>query len=136
MVQEGADELVQRNPPSSGLLGTVLMMSLCELVHVYEFLPSQRQSNQCHYYQDFSDEACTLGAYHPLLFEKNLVRRMNYTYHLAGQKTDKAAGNRVKKIINQHKMHHEKAVILDVGAKMKETGKWLDHRWRKTHESD
>uniref|UniRef100_A0A8C6VCB0 Beta-galactoside alpha-2,6-sialyltransferase 1 n=1 Tax=Naja naja TaxID=35670 RepID=A0A8C6VCB0_NAJNA len=77
VVQEGADEQVQRNPPSSGLLGTVLMMSLCELVHVYEFLPSQRQSHQCHYYQDFSDDACTLGAYHPLLFEKNLVRRMN-----------------------------------------------------------
>ncbi|XP_063155482.1 beta-galactoside alpha-2,6-sialyltransferase 1-like [Candoia aspera] len=77
LVQEGADEQVQRNPPSSGLLGTVLMMSLCELVHVYEFLPSQRQSHQCHYYQDFSDDACTLGAYHPLLFEKNLVRRMN-----------------------------------------------------------
>ncbi|XP_070802736.1 beta-galactoside alpha-2,6-sialyltransferase 1-like [Pituophis catenifer annectens] len=77
LVQEGADEQVQRNPPSSGLLGTVLMMSLCELVHVYEFLPSQRQSHLCHYYQDFSDDACTLGAYHPLLFEKNLVRRMN-----------------------------------------------------------
>lgn len=57
-------------------------------------------------------------------------------HHLAGQKTDKAAGNRVKKFINQHKMHHEKSVILDVGAKMKKTGKWLDHRWRKTYESD
>ncbi|XP_039202088.1 beta-galactoside alpha-2,6-sialyltransferase 1-like isoform X2 [Crotalus tigris] len=90
LVQEGADELVQRNPPSSGLLGTVLMMSLCELVHVYEFLPSQRQSNQCHYYQDFSDEACTLGAYHPLLFEKNLVRRMN-----CGTQTDLAQRGRV-----------------------------------------
>ncbi|XP_070586058.1 beta-galactoside alpha-2,6-sialyltransferase 1-like [Erythrolamprus reginae] len=77
LVQEEADEKVQANPPSSGLLGTVLMMSLCDVVHVYEFLPSQRQSSQCHYYQDFSDDACTLGAYHPLLFEKNLVRRMN-----------------------------------------------------------
>ncbi|XP_062981032.1 beta-galactoside alpha-2,6-sialyltransferase 1-like [Elgaria multicarinata webbii] len=77
LVQEGADEQVQRNPPSSGLLGTVLMMSLCELVHIYEFLPSRRQTNQCHYYQAFSDDACTLGAYHPLLFEKELVRRMN-----------------------------------------------------------
>ncbi|XP_028581237.2 beta-galactoside alpha-2,6-sialyltransferase 1-like [Podarcis muralis] len=77
LVQEGAPEAVQRNPPSSGLLGTVLMLSLCDLVHVYEFLPSQRQSSRCHYYQDFVDEACTLGAYHPLLFEKDLVRRMN-----------------------------------------------------------
>lgn len=78
LVQEGAGEQIQRNPPSSGLLGTVLMMSLCDLVHVYEFLPSQRQSHRCHYYQTFSDDACTLGAYHPLLFEKELVRRMNH----------------------------------------------------------
>ncbi|XP_060107418.1 beta-galactoside alpha-2,6-sialyltransferase 1-like [Heteronotia binoei] len=77
LVQEGASEQVQRNPPSSGLLGTVLMMSLCDIVHVYEFLPSRRQTHQCHYYQTFSDDACTLGAYHPLLFEKELVRRMN-----------------------------------------------------------
>lgn len=53
------------------------MMSLCDTVHVYEFLPSRRQTHQCHYYQTFSDDACTLGAYHPLLFEKELVRRMN-----------------------------------------------------------
>ncbi|KAG7260341.1 hypothetical protein CRUP_038109 [Coryphaenoides rupestris] len=31
----------------------------------------------CHYYQRFYDAACTLGAYHPLLYEKNLVKRMN-----------------------------------------------------------
>lgn len=54
------------------------MMSLCELVHVYEFLPSRRQSHRCHYYQTFLDDACTLGAYHPLLFEKALVQRMNH----------------------------------------------------------
>ncbi|XP_015272336.1 PREDICTED: beta-galactoside alpha-2,6-sialyltransferase 1-like [Gekko japonicus] len=77
LVQEGASEQVQRNPPSSGLLGTVLMMSLCDIIHLYEFLPSRRQTHQCHYYQTFSDDACTLGAYHPLLFEKELVRRMN-----------------------------------------------------------
>ena len=64
-------------PPPPPPAGTVLMMSLCELVHIYEFLPSRRQTNQCHYYQAFSDDACTLGAYHPLLFEKELVRRMN-----------------------------------------------------------
>lgn len=57
--------------------GTVLMMSLCEVVHVYEFLPSRRKTELCHYYQRFYDAACTLGAYHPLLYEKNLVKRMN-----------------------------------------------------------
>ncbi|KAL0162429.1 hypothetical protein M9458_041825, partial [Cirrhinus mrigala] len=58
-------------------VGTVIMMSLCEVVHVYEFLPSRRKTELCHYYQRFSDAACTLGAYHPLLYEKNLVKRMN-----------------------------------------------------------
>lgn len=53
------------------------MMSLCEVVHVYEFLPSRRKTELCHYYQRFFDAACTLGAYHPLLYEKNLVKRMN-----------------------------------------------------------
>uniref|UniRef100_A0A8C7X3X2 Beta-galactoside alpha-2,6-sialyltransferase 1 n=1 Tax=Oryzias sinensis TaxID=183150 RepID=A0A8C7X3X2_9TELE len=76
-VQENMAESIQKNPPSSGFLGTVLMMSLCEVVHVYEFLPSKRKTELCHYYQHFYDAACTLGAYHPLLYEKNLVKRMN-----------------------------------------------------------
>ncbi|XP_045895385.1 beta-galactoside alpha-2,6-sialyltransferase 1 isoform X1 [Micropterus dolomieu] len=76
-IQDNMAEPIQRNPPSSGLLGTILMMSLCEVVHVYEFLPSRRKTELCHYYQRFFDAACTLGAYHPLLYEKNLVKRMN-----------------------------------------------------------
>lgn len=76
-IQDNMAEPIQKNPPSSGLLGTVLMMSLCDVVHVYEFLPSRRKTELCHYYQRFSDAACTLGAYHPLLYEKNLVKRMN-----------------------------------------------------------
>ncbi|XP_064209068.1 beta-galactoside alpha-2,6-sialyltransferase 1 isoform X1 [Anguilla rostrata] len=76
-IQANMAEAIQRNPPSSGLLGTVLMMSLCKVVHVYEFLPSRRKTELCHYYQRFYDAACTLGAYHPLLYEKNLVKRMN-----------------------------------------------------------
>ncbi|CAL8276662.1 unnamed protein product [Arctogadus glacialis] len=76
-IQDNMAEPIQKNPPSSGLLGTVLMMSLCEVVHVYEFLPSRRKTELCHYYQRFYDAACTLGAYHPLLYEKNLVKRIN-----------------------------------------------------------
>ncbi|XP_037543703.1 beta-galactoside alpha-2,6-sialyltransferase 1 isoform X1 [Nematolebias whitei] len=76
-IQDNMAEPIQKNPPSSGLLGIVLMMSLCEVVHVYEFLPSRRKTELCHYYQRFFDAACTLGAYHPLLYEKNLVKRMN-----------------------------------------------------------
>ncbi|XP_030602042.1 beta-galactoside alpha-2,6-sialyltransferase 1 [Archocentrus centrarchus] len=76
-IQDNMAEPIQKNPPSSGMLGTVLMMSLCEVVHVYEFLPSRRKTELCHYYQRFYDAACTLGAYHPLMYEKNLVKRMN-----------------------------------------------------------
>ncbi|XP_058484093.1 beta-galactoside alpha-2,6-sialyltransferase 1 [Solea solea] len=76
-IQDNMAEPIQKNPPSSGFLGTVLMMSLCDVVHVYEFLPSRRKTELCHYYQRFYDSACTLGAYHPLLYEKNLVKRMN-----------------------------------------------------------
>ncbi|NXD25102.1 SIAT1 sialyltransferase, partial [Spelaeornis formosus] len=77
ILQENSPEHIQPNPPSSGMLGIVLMMTLCDQVDVYEFLPSKRQTDICHYYQKFHDHACTMGAYHPLLFEKNLVKHMN-----------------------------------------------------------
>lgn len=77
IIQENSAERIQRNPPSSGFLGIFLMLSLCDVVHVYEYLPSRRQTDLCHYYERFHDAACTLGAYHPLLFEKNLVKRLN-----------------------------------------------------------
>ena len=51
------------------------MMTLCETVDVYEFIPSERQTNLCHYYENIYDDACTLGAYHPLLHEKVFIRR-------------------------------------------------------------
>ncbi|XP_025965470.2 beta-galactoside alpha-2,6-sialyltransferase 1 isoform X1 [Dromaius novaehollandiae] len=77
ILQENSLEHIQPNPPSSGMLGIVIMMTLCDEVHVYEFLPSKRQTDVCHYYQKFHDRACTMGAYHPLLFEKNLVKHIN-----------------------------------------------------------
>ncbi len=53
------------------------MMSLCDEVHVYEYIPSLRQTDLCHYHERYYDAACTLGAYHPLLYEKMLIQRMN-----------------------------------------------------------
>lgn len=53
------------------------MMHFCDEVTVYEFLPSKRQTDLCYYYQDTFDQACTLGAYHPQLFEKNMVKHLN-----------------------------------------------------------
>uniref|UniRef100_A0A8D0B2U4 Beta-galactoside alpha-2,6-sialyltransferase 1 n=1 Tax=Salvator merianae TaxID=96440 RepID=A0A8D0B2U4_SALMN len=77
ILQENSPEDIQPNPPSSGMLGIALMMNFCDEVDVYEFLPSKRQTDVCHYYQKFFDQACTVGAYHPLLFEKNIVKHLN-----------------------------------------------------------
>lgn len=57
--------------------GILLMMALCDEVHVYEYIPSVRQTDLCHYHERYFDAACTLGAYHPLLYEKMLVQRIN-----------------------------------------------------------
>jgi beta-galactoside alpha2,6-sialyltransferase (sialyltransferase 2) len=59
------------------ITGILLMMALCEEVHVYEYIPSLRQTDLCHYHERYYDAACTLGAYHPLLYEKSLVQRIN-----------------------------------------------------------
>lgn len=53
------------------------MMALCDQVHVYEYIPSMRQTDLCHYHERYYDAACTLGAYHPLLYEKSLIQRIN-----------------------------------------------------------
>ncbi|KAG5261624.1 hypothetical protein AALO_G00286500 [Alosa alosa] len=79
LIQGNTIEDIQPNPPSSGFIGIMVMMGLCETVNVYEYIPSQRQTDQCHYYEDYQDNACTLGAYHPLIYEKVLVRRMSRT---------------------------------------------------------
>lgn len=57
--------------------GILLMMSLCHEVSVYEFLPSMRCTDLCHYHEHYYDSACTLGAYHPLLYEKLLIHKLN-----------------------------------------------------------
>uniref|UniRef100_A0A8C3VLM4 Beta-galactoside alpha-2,6-sialyltransferase 2 n=1 Tax=Catagonus wagneri TaxID=51154 RepID=A0A8C3VLM4_9CETA len=77
IIQENTREKIQPNPPSSGFIGVLLMMSLCGEVHVYEYVPSERQTELCHYHELYYDAACTLGAYHPLLYEKLLVQRLN-----------------------------------------------------------
>ncbi|KAG8000563.1 Beta-galactoside alpha-2 [Nibea albiflora] len=77
VIQGNTQENIQPNPPSSGFIGILLMMALCEKVHVYEYIPSMRQTDLCHYHERYYDAACTLGAYHPLLYEKSLIQRIN-----------------------------------------------------------
>ncbi|KAM8977433.1 beta-galactoside alpha-2,6-sialyltransferase 2 [Pelodytes ibericus] len=77
IIQENSNEKIQPNPPSSGFIGILIMMSMCQKVDVYEYIPSFRQTDLCHYHEQYYDAACTLGAYHPLLYEKMLVQRIN-----------------------------------------------------------
>ncbi|XP_006985131.1 beta-galactoside alpha-2,6-sialyltransferase 1 [Peromyscus maniculatus bairdii] len=77
IIQEISSDWIQPNPPSSGMLGIIIMMTLCDQVDVYEFIPSKRKTDVCYYHQSFFDNACTMGAYHPLLFEKNMVKHLN-----------------------------------------------------------
>ncbi|KAJ8246589.1 hypothetical protein GJAV_G00253160 [Gymnothorax javanicus] len=77
VIQGHSKEDIQPNPPSSGFMGIAIMMSLCEKIDVYEFIPSIRQTDLCHYFEPAHDRACTLGAYHPLLYEKMLIQHMN-----------------------------------------------------------
>ncbi|XP_039524044.1 beta-galactoside alpha-2,6-sialyltransferase 2-like [Pimephales promelas] len=77
IVQSNTLENIQPNPPSSGFIGIALMMNLCEEVHVYEYIPSMRKTDLCHYHEKYYDAACTFGAYHPLLYEKLLVKKMS-----------------------------------------------------------
>ncbi|XP_060724564.1 beta-galactoside alpha-2,6-sialyltransferase 2b [Tachysurus vachellii] len=76
VLQSNTEENVHPNPPSSGFIGIILMMSICKTVDIYEFIPSKKHTTLCHYYEQYHDFACTLGAYHPLFYEKLLVRRM------------------------------------------------------------
>ncbi|TKS66961.1 Beta-galactoside alpha-2,6-sialyltransferase 2 [Collichthys lucidus] len=90
VIQGNTQENIQPNPPSSGFIGILLMMALCEKVHVYEYIPSMRQTDLCHYHERYYDAACTLGAYHPLLYEKSLIQRIN-----AGPESDLRRKGRV-----------------------------------------
>ncbi|KAF7709406.1 beta-galactoside alpha-2,6-sialyltransferase 2 [Silurus meridionalis] len=78
VIQANTLEDIQPNPPSSGFIGILLMMWLCDEVDVYEYIPSLRQTDLCHYHERYYDAACTLGAYHPLLYEKILIQRIKH----------------------------------------------------------
>ncbi|XP_048868301.1 beta-galactoside alpha-2,6-sialyltransferase 1-like isoform X2 [Brienomyrus brachyistius] len=78
IIQENSPVPIQPHPPSSGMLGIVVMMNLCEQISVYEFLPSRRRTSLCHYFENIHNKQCTMGHYHPITFEKNLIKRLNH----------------------------------------------------------
>ncbi|KAG7487395.1 hypothetical protein MATL_G00022960 [Megalops atlanticus] len=77
IIQENSLMDIQPNTPSSGMLGVAVMMNLCEQVSVYEFLPSHRKTELCHYFEKDKNWQCTMGHYHPLKFEKDIVKRLH-----------------------------------------------------------
>ncbi|XP_061418467.1 beta-galactoside alpha-2,6-sialyltransferase 1-like isoform X1 [Lethenteron reissneri] len=74
----GHGERILENPTSSGLLGVALMMSLCQEVTVYDFIPPRgRATRQCHYFEPTQNPECTLGSWHPLMQEKLLAMHLS-----------------------------------------------------------
>nr|XP_032801161.1 beta-galactoside alpha-2,6-sialyltransferase 2-like [Petromyzon marinus] len=69
---------IRRTSPSSGFLGLMFMVTLCDEVTAYDFVPSMnRASLLCHYFQRGSGAACSLGGFHPRGHEKLLALRMS-----------------------------------------------------------
>uniref|UniRef100_A0A8C5Q866 Beta-galactoside alpha-2,6-sialyltransferase 1 n=1 Tax=Leptobrachium leishanense TaxID=445787 RepID=A0A8C5Q866_9ANUR len=77
IIQENSPEQIHPDPPSSGTLGIILLMNLCDQISVYEFLPSKRKTNKCYYFKSHFDPACSFGGFHPLMYEKNLIKKIN-----------------------------------------------------------
>lgn len=68
---------IMRTPPSSGFIGLYVAIKLCSKVFVYEYVPSIRMSDNCHYYDRTKSIGCTLGDWHPLAAEKLLAFKLN-----------------------------------------------------------
>ncbi len=78
IIQGYSSERIQPNPPSSGFIGIILAMSLCRRINVYEYVPSKvTYDTPCYYWNYQVNIACFLGAYHPLLFERNMMVRLH-----------------------------------------------------------
>ncbi|XP_028292500.1 beta-galactoside alpha-2,6-sialyltransferase 2-like isoform X2 [Gouania willdenowi] len=77
LVQSNFEVNIQPHPTSTGFMGIILMMALCEQVHVYEYIPSTRQTSLCHYFEKYHNIECTTGGYHPITFEKSLIQLIN-----------------------------------------------------------
>nr|XP_022914456.1 beta-galactoside alpha-2,6-sialyltransferase 1 [Onthophagus taurus] len=76
-LQSNSPNRLRRNPPSSGFLGITLLLSHCDFVDAYEYIPSVRITKRCHYYEPENNQACTFGVWHPLAAEKLLTYYMN-----------------------------------------------------------
>jgi hypothetical protein len=56
-----------KNPPSSGFLGIVTLLQICSKLHIYEYIPSMRLNDKCHYYDNQNNIGCTFGQWYQIL---------------------------------------------------------------------
>jgi len=55
-----------KNPPSSGFLGIIILLKICSRVDIYEYIPSMRMNDKCHYYDNTINTGCTFGQWYEL----------------------------------------------------------------------
>ncbi|KAK4879072.1 hypothetical protein RN001_007218 [Aquatica leii] len=82
-LQKQSVHQMRRNPPSSGFLGLAVLLSHCDYVDMFEYIPSVRVTKRCHYYDAEDNPACTFGVWHPLASEKLFA----YSLNIASDKT-------------------------------------------------
>ncbi|AST09356.1 hypothetical protein Murmansk-161 [Murmansk poxvirus] len=75
VIQSYHPEKIQPNPPSSGFIGIVIAMQMCDSVTIYEYIPS-KQTDLCHYWTREINPFCSQGSYHPITFEKNIIKNI------------------------------------------------------------
>ena len=52
---------IPKNPPTSGFLGIIVLLKFCSKLDIYEYIPSIRMTEKCHYYDNTIDRGCTFG---------------------------------------------------------------------------
>lgn len=73
VLQSTSSVTIPQNPPTSGFLGIILLMKICSNVDVYEYIPSTRISDKCHYYDDYVDIGCTFGHWYDSNCRSDLI---------------------------------------------------------------
>ena len=61
LLQSTTSLSIPKNPPTSGFIGIIILMKICSDVDIYEYIPSMRISDKCHYYDNHIDIGCTFG---------------------------------------------------------------------------
>ncbi|XP_040575419.1 beta-galactoside alpha-2,6-sialyltransferase 2-like [Lepeophtheirus salmonis] len=67
------------HPTTSGFLGLAIAIQHCRIVRSFEYIPSLRYSNKCHYHgiQTETGKTCTYEAWYPVSTEKLMALALN-----------------------------------------------------------